>query len=304
MRLRTGATGALLLGLAASSALTAQTPPPRVTGREGLVNQKTPEVRRSEAVVSAENAPQPLGYESDIYCFGYVGDVNETFPSKLTGAENLAEQTDFITGDLLYIAGGYDRGFKVGQQFWLVTPEQEIVHPVTGKSLGRLYQYRGRVEIVNVQERASIVRITHACTDVVLGSLLKPYEPIPVPLARRTAPAVAGDPPTGKVTGRIVFTRDGLVALGTGQMVIIDLGAADNIQPGDFLTIFRIAQGREYGIRPVGSYWYNLPPPPGLSIPRTYLGEMAVLYVGDRWAVARLTDAYRLIEVGDEVELK
>jgi hypothetical protein len=41
-----------------------------------------------------------------------------------------------------------------------------------------------------------------------------------------------------------------------------------------------------------------------VQIPRTYLGEMAILSVGDRWATARVTDANRLIEVGDEVELK
>ena len=304
MRLHPVVQGALLLGFAASSTLLAQTPPPRITGREGLVNQKTPEVTRSDRPVSAETAPQPVGYESDVYCFGYVGDLNESFPSTVTGAENLLEQTDFITGDLLYIAGGLDAGFKVGQQFWLVTPEQEVVHPVTGKSLGRLYQYRGRAEIKTVEERSSIVRVTHACTDVLLGSFLKPFEPIPVPLARKSPPLTAGDLPSGKATGRIVFTKDGLVALGLGQMVIVDLGAANNLQPGDFLTIYRYAYGREYGIRPVGAYWYNLPPPPGLHIPRTYLGEAAVLVVGDRWAIVRLTDAYRLIEVGDEVEIK
>ena len=48
----------------------------------------------------------------------------------------------------------------------------------------------------------------------------------------------------------------------------------------------------------------NLPPPAGVQIPRTYLGEAAVLMVGDRWAVVRLTDSFRLIQVGDEVELK
>ncbi len=303
MRLHTGFSGALFLGLLASSVSLAQTAPP-VEGKGSLVNQRTPEVKRVEPVVSAETAPQPLGYESDLYCFGYLGDLSEAFASKITGAENLAEQEDYITGDLLYIQGGADRDFKVGQQFWVVTPEQEVLHPVSGKSMGRLYQYRGRVEIRNVLERTSIVRVTSACTDVVMGSLLKPFEPIPIPLARKSPPATAGDPPSGKPTGRIVFTRDGLVALATGQMVMVDLGAANGVQPGDFLTVYRYSVGNEYGIRPVGAYWVNIPPPPGVSVPRTYVGEAAVLSVGDRWAIARISDSFHLIEVGDEVELK
>ena len=92
--------------------------------------------------------------------------------------------------------------------------------------------------------------------------------------------------------------------IGTDTDVLVDLGLAQGLQPGDFLTIFRYAYGFEYGIKPQGTYWVNLPPPDGRAIPRTYLGELAILSVGDRWATARVTDASRLIEVGDEVELK
>ncbi|HEY6928584.1 MAG TPA: hypothetical protein VJA66_02815, partial [Thermoanaerobaculia bacterium] len=130
------------------------------------------------------------------------------------------------------------------------------------------------------------------------------FEPIPIPLVRKSPPAVAGDHPSGKASGHIVFTRDGVVALGADTTVIVDLGAAEGISPGDFLTIYRYSTGREYGVKPLGTYWVNVPPPPGTDVPRTYLGEAAVLIVGDRWAVARLTDSYRLIEVGDQVEIK
>jgi hypothetical protein len=137
-----------------------------------------------------------------------------------------------------------------------------------------------------------------------MGSYLKTFEPVPIPLARKSPPAISGDPPSGKARGRIVFSRDGVVALGADTIVIVDLGSADGVSPGDFLTIFRHAAGEEFGVRPVGSYWVNLPPPPGVAIPRTYLGEAAVLMVGERWAIVRLTDSFRLVQVGDEVELK
>jgi len=251
-----------------------------------------------------EAAPQPLGYESDLHCFGYVGAPNESFVAQVIGAESLAEQIDYMTSDLLYVNAGYDRGLKAGDEFWLVTPEQIVVHPKTGRDLGRFYQYRGQAVVESVEGRAASIRVSNACTDVPMGSYLVPFEPIPIPLARKTVPAVAGDPPSGKARGHLVYTRDGIVAVGADHTVIVDLGAADGLEPGDFLTIFRYAAGREYGIRPVGAYWVTLPPPPGTAIPRTYLGEIAILSVGNRWAVGRVTDSYRLIEVGDEVELK
>jgi hypothetical protein len=284
-----------------------QTPPPAVGGKKTVVVPQTRTVIRAEEpqrALTTETAPQPVAFESDIYCFGYLGDLSETFPVRVTGAENLAEQTDFITDDFLYISGGVDKGLKAGGEFWIVTPEQEVFHPMSGKSMGRLYQYRGRAVIHSVEARAGIIRITTACTDIPIGSYLKPFEPLPIPLARKSPPLVLGDPPSGKPRGRIVFTRDGVVALGTGNVVIVDLGAASGLAPGDFVTIFRYAGGEEFGVRPIGSYWVNLPPPEGVVVPRTYLGEAAILVVGDRWAIARLTDAARLIQVGDEIELK
>jgi hypothetical protein len=41
-----------------------------------------------------------------------------------------------------------------------------------------------------------------------------------------------------------------------------------------------------------------------MEIPRTYLGEMSILHVGDRWAVGRITESYRMIQIGDEVEIR
>jgi len=253
--------------------------------------------------VTTESAPQPVGFEADVYCFGYIAD-RESFPVQVTSAESLYEQTDFITNDLLYVDGGYDKGMRVGDAYWIVTPEQDVIHPVSGKSIGRFFQYRGRAVVTSIEPRTAIVRVTNACTDIPLGSYLKRFEPIPIPLARRTPLSMPGDPPSGKAKGRIVYTRDGVIALGNSANVIIDLGAADGLQPGDFLTIFRYTSGREYGIGPVGAYWVNVAPAAGVVVPRTYLGEVAVLSVGDRWAVVRVTDSTRLIEVGDEVELK
>lgn len=299
---------AIACGFLTAAASVGQAPPPppkprEVPGGTMVVAPPTETLEESRAV-GVVQAPQPLGFESDVNCYGYVGPDRETFPASVIGAESVAEQTDFTLSDLLYVNAGYNRGFKVGDEFWIVTPEDMLVHPVTGKNMGRFYQYRGRAVVDSIQGRSATIRVTNACTDIPMGSFLKPFEPIPIPLARKTAPAVAGDPPSGKVRGRIVATRDGIVAVGADHTVLVDLGTAEGVEPGDFLTIFRYAAGREYGIRPVGAYWVNLPPPPGVEVPRTYLGEIAILQVGDGWAIGRVTDSYRMISVGDEVELK
>jgi len=261
-------------------------------------------VDSSSAPHTTEAAPQPFGYESEVHCFGYIGPEHEQFIASVIGGQNSAEQTDFTSGDLLYIDAGHDRGIKPGDEFWLVTPGDDVIHPISNTSIGRFYQYRGRVSVVCIEGRTATVRVSLACTDIPMGSFLKPFEPVPIPLGRRLPAAVACDPPSGKVTGRIVYSRDGVIAMGTGSNVLIDLGVAAGIQPGDQLTIYRYATGADYGIRPQGSYWVYTQPEAGSEVPRTYLGDLAVLYVGDRWAMGRVIDSSRLIEIGDQVELK
>ena len=270
----------------------------------GALAPAPPQITRVESAVSVgttEGAPQPFGYESEVVCFGYIGSHDEEFIAQVVGAENVAEQTDFTEHNLLYLDAGHDRGLRPGDEFWIVTPEDEVLHPMSGQSMGWFYQYRGRAVLVCLEGRTATVRVTHACTDIPMGSFLKPYEPVPIPLGRRDPACKPCDPASGKASGRIVYTRDGVVALGNDSDVFIDLGVA---QPGDQLSIFRYATATDYGIRPQGSYWVYTPPPPGVEIPRTYLGDMAILYVGDRWAMGRIIDSRRLIEVGDQVELK
>jgi hypothetical protein len=288
---------AAAFALLSAAAGQAQAPPADQSVAEALA-------RAEETPGSLETAPRPTGYESDLYCFGYLGGMADSFVAQVASAEEVAEQVDFTTDNLLYLDAGADRGLRVGDEYWLVTPQDEVVSPASGKSLGRFYQYRGRGVILCVLAHTAIFRVADSCTDIPLGAFVKKFEPIPIPLARKGPPAVACDPPSGKPQGRIVFSRDGVVALGQDTDVIVDLGIANGLEPGDFLTIYRYSYGREYGLDIRGTYWVNVPPPPGVEIPRTYLGEIAILDVGDRWAVGRITDSYRLIEVGDEVELK
>jgi hypothetical protein len=294
MRLHRRRMLSVVLALLPVAASQAQGPPP--DSNPAHLEQASPG--------SLESAPRPTGFESDLYCFGYLGGPSDSFVAQVASAQDVAEQVDFATNDLLYLSAGADKGLKPGDEYWLVTPENDVVSPVSGKSLGHFYQYRGRGVVHSIGSRSAIFRVTQSCTDIPLGAYLKKFEPIPIPLARKSPPAISGDPPSGKPQGHIVFSRDGVVALGQDIDVIVDLGVANGIEPGDFLTIYRYSSGRDYGIEPKGTYWVNVPPPAGVEIPRTYLGEISVLAVGDRWAIGRITDSYRLIEVGDEVELK
>ena len=176
---------ALLLTMGAVTLLAQQAP--ELTG--GGLAQPPPGITRIEALApqTTDAAPQALGFEDEVSCFGYIGPASEHFVAKVIGAENEAEQEDFTEHNLLYLDAGYDRGLKPGDEFWIVTPGDTVYHPITSAAMGRFNQYRGRAVLVCIEGRTAVVRVTLACTDIPMGSFLKPYEPVPIPLGRRTS---------------------------------------------------------------------------------------------------------------------
>lgn len=281
-----------------------------VPGPDGEEPPATPSEPTSNVLSAgaAAGAPLPLGSESDIYCSGYVGEFDEAFPYRVIGSEYdvLAPRLNappgtpteglygevgtlkygLSTGDIIYLDGGRARGLSPGALFTAVQPAQEVVHPLRGEVFGRLYRYVGRVRVLSVQEETAIGEIVHSCDPVIVGTLLKPFEPEPVPLARVTAlrpvnyPAAAEDL-DGAAT--ILMARDPAVSLGEDHVVYIDRGADDDVTPGDIYTIYRMNRG---------------------GLPPVVMGELAVLSVHPRSSVARIIKSRYEVLTGDRLDPK
>lgn len=257
----------------------------------------------------AAGAPVPLGYESEIYCSGYIDEVDKQFPYRIIGSEfeNLGPDLDRATndvniqgsygrvktarynltvGDVIYLDGGRQAGLEPGRVFTVVAPKQKVVHPKTRELFGRYYHYTGRVRVLSVQDDTAIAEIIQACDPVLVGAVLQPFEPEPVPLGRATAMRPINYPTPAEQlqdTPIILFSQDELVSLFEDHVVFIDRGAEDDVTPGDIYTVYRLN-------RP------GLPPLP--------IGEIAVLSVHKKSSAARIIEAKSAVFVGDPIELK
>ncbi|HTQ79696.1 MAG TPA: LysM peptidoglycan-binding domain-containing protein, partial [Thermoanaerobaculia bacterium] len=224
--------------------------------KPGAEKAPPPDIKGVLSAGAAAGSPIPLGVESDIDCGGYIGDSDESFPYAILGSEFdvLSPKLDshsggvlqgaygpigavkygLSTGDIIYLNGGRGRGLKAGSTFTIINPEQEVKHPKTGAVVGRFYRYLGRVRVLSVQEDSAIAEIVFSCDPIVVGSLLQPYQPEPVPLARPTAMRPVNYPVEAeKLAGAatIVLSRDNLVSLGEDHIVWIDRGANADVTP-------------------------------------------------------------------------
>ncbi len=259
---------------------------------------------------AAAAAPAPLGAESDIYCTGYIGGLEEEFPYAITGSEYESLQADMFrrtkrlmgkwgtvdsvkynlsTGDIVYLSGGRAGGLTPGQVFTSVLPAERVVrHPLRGDVVGRVYRYTGRVRVLSVQEESAIAEIVHTCDPgILVGASLMPFTPEPVPLGRQTALRPVNYPtPADRLQGApvVLMAHDDILSMGQDHVVFIEGGEDADVTPGDVYTIYRL--NRIPGMPPV------------------VLGELAVLSVHEHTSVAKILESRYAIYAGDVLEPK
>ena len=246
------------------------------------------------ARVTPSSGPVALGTESDIYCYGYIGHPNEPMPNYVESHEDYEVKyvplsdpelpASAATGDLVYIHGDATTGLVAGETYLAVLPTELVYHPVSGELMGRQYDYIGQIRILCTESGRSRAIITESCAEIPIGTRLKPLPQLPIPIARIPELPAWCDPPTGRTTGYIVDSRGWDLGLVEGHLVQVDLGAEDQIEPGDFLTVFRPSERADQ--------------------PRVVLGEIGILTTEARTATGIIVASRREMLVGDQVEAR
>ncbi len=228
--------------------------------------------------------PHQLGSSADVYCFAKLVNDESIFTFKIASGERILTQTEYSEGDIVYLDSGVAQGVQAGDRFFVNHRLRKLRHPVSNSHLGIVYQQVGQLKVLCAQENTSIAEITFACDPIVIGDVLEPFTPIPVPLVIAPDRTDRCDVPNGKPLGYITYNRDDQMDIGTYWMVFIDLGAADGVYPGTFTTVFR--------------------PNPVKGMPRLVVGELGVLTVDEHYSTALVTYAWQALDVGDRVEIK
>lgn len=291
-------------------------------------------------IINRTQKEMPVAARNNLYCAGYIQSAPVNTDFEVVGASDEREQNIYAENDFIYINRGASRGVKVGDVFAVTRPRGKFDSRFSRKGkLGIYVQEVGAVEVVDVKAEVSVARIMTSCDNFLLGDLL---QPIPARVSPVFQPRPMFDlfaEPTGKARGRIVLARDAREALSVEQIVYIDLGAEDNVQVGDYLTIYRPlgkggvlnsdkpepVRGLEEGFQSKtyqGGEFSNQAPrksgseaegrvvaprsakrrrPNGL---RKIVGEMVILNVKERTATALITRNAQEIHTGDMVELQ
>jgi hypothetical protein len=295
---------------------------------------------RPMVTLPSDKQPLNVAERTNLFCAGYIETRPVYTDFEIIAAENERERNVFTQGDEVYISRGQGNNLQVGDVFSIIRPLGSFKSNFSKKGkLGFYIQEVGAVEVTKVEANMSVARIKTACNTILLGDLLLRTPNRNSPVFRERPPIDKFGEPSGKATGRIVLARDGREALSSEQIVYIDLGAEDNVEVGNYLTIFRpLGKGgvlnynqkeslnaRDVGFQSDtyrgGKFSNQAPRKEGASAEgnlrtstevkrerpkglRKVMGEMVILNVKERTATALITRNTAEIHTGDMVELQ
>ena len=191
-------------------------------------------------VIVAAAKPMAVAVRNNLYCAGYVQSSPIDTANKVVGAVEEQEQFLYAENDVLYINMGANKGVQVGDLMSVVRPRGRVETRWTTKNdLGFYVQEVGALEVVRVKSEVSVVRVKTSCDSLLLGDLVQPVQQRTSPMHQARGPLDLYGDPSGKAMGRVFMARDGQEALSRDQIVYVDLGADNNVQVGDRLTVFR-----------------------------------------------------------------
>ena len=312
------------------------------SGQTGGERPAQPREQQATVILPETRRPAPAARQSEMACAGMIEQAAQAAVGQIVGAEQEAQRQNFGEGHLLFIDAGAQAGVRPGQEFAVVRPRGQFRSKFSRKGgpLGVYTQEVGRVRVVRVRDRVSVVEVTLACTDLLVGDQLRPAQERPVPQARAELALDRFAEPTGKQAGRIVLARAGREVVSRDDVVFVDLGAEDGVKPGDYLTVFRpqghgtMVETPEEGaanarrgfeseefrgggfsiqtqrVRDVnGSKYGETVKTPSVrrhrpEVPRKVVGELIVLRVEGRTATAVVTRVAQEIHTGDAVEVQ
>jgi LysM repeat protein len=225
-------------------------------------------------LILPEEAATPILDKYSMLSAGYVGE-DESNDVIAGGPEG---KKYFGYDDIVYVNIRSKEDVNIGEKFIMFHPLHKVKHPITGRKYGRLINILGLLEITAKDEPGMYTaRITLSFDVSEKGTMLMPYqEPT---LIYSTPQTKAKD-----ISGYILEVMDGRTINAQIDIVYLDKGSSDGVEPGDRFLVYAWPEKKAY--------------------PRKLIGETQVILVKEHTSTAIVRKSANVLEIGNQVEYK
>ena len=252
--------------------------------RASIIEGITPEPEQPAAgsrIIVPEDAPTPIMDRYGMISAGFVSE--EDSKDHIQGSPNDPYKgihgTNILAyDDEVFIVVASRETVNIGDRFLIYEPVHNVKHPETGRDFGKLYKVNGILKVTGAkQKNVYLARITLSFDACMKGHLLAPYqEPTLIyPAKQRVEKNLAG---------QILEVTDRRSISGQVDIVYIDKGKEDGVEPGDQFTVMAVPNKET-----------------GVAMP---IAELQVLIVKSRTSTAVVRKSIDSISTGNRVVYK
>ncbi|MFC1890685.1 LysM peptidoglycan-binding domain-containing protein [Thermodesulfobacteriota bacterium] len=194
------------------------------------------------------------------------------------------ERTLLTQGDPVYVKF-YGEQPSLNEKFVVFGNERAIIHPKTKKNLGKMVSSLAEIRITEVHEESCRANITYSNDPLTVGDKVMPIEDKTRELTIKQSGLDR--------KGYIVAADTERFNYATNDIVIIDLGAADGIETGNLLQIYKKGETVE-------------DPNSGknVKLPERVVGRTVVIETGENTSVALILQSLEFLQAGELVRLE
>jgi hypothetical protein len=211
--------------------------------------------------------------------FGQVSGVAE---GENTGRifDSESKRPGLLYGDIIYIDRGFEDDMREGDVYLAFRPFREVRHPLTDELIGTQIDILGRIRVKTMEPGISAAEIIKSYNYIEHGDPIMPISEVSLPLQK---PELGNAQSYGFKVGNqliahIIAEQVGQNIMSDGDIVFLDVGAAQGVQPADNFIIFREV---------------------GEGYPKQSIGRLTVLSVQEQTSVAAITYSVKAIELGE-----
>ena len=203
---------------------------------------------------------------------------------------SFGEQNMLVAPQTVYIEFKDKSAIKVGDQYLVFRTASEVMHPVTGTRYGYLTRLVAAAKVIKVSPKLATAVLTKSWDGAERGDRVGPA-------GENFTRALSERPNDREVKGGLVIgVMDPSLALyGEHQMIILDRGTSDGVQPGNTFTVIR--QNDRGGEFAKPQAWDE-------RYPVEDLATCQAVEVKDKASTCLLTRSIREVVSGDRVEMR
>ena len=265
-------------------------PPPILPERveKEVVKAKIKKLAKPRKKVTAKpSLPQKVPV-TEFYIFQSAGFiVNEDFQiGSIVGSEKGYKMLS--EGNIVYADMGPEDNALIGKKYSIYRLIEGVKHPINNKNMGYLIKILGELEIKDFQENVSSALITKSYEEISENDLITDYLKFEVPLID---PSMA--PPDKNIQGYIILSKDEKRNVGIGDVVYLDVGSNQGVEPGDRFITYQNTK------KDSSNYRFKKTT---FQPPKIIIGDLKIISIRDETSTAVVTKSVEELDVGNEVK--